>query len=136
MSEPWERVAVAAGLAYASNMMLFMSVDGSRFRVDPPKDLSRFFTLGGNSKTICRWPTADGKPCRSRGFVGEYADEHFYKYHPPSKHRVVCVLCDSFVGASDLKRHLVSRHADDFTAIVMERGPFEKGGWKLSLIHI
>ena len=37
MSGPWDRVAVAAGLAYASNMEPMMSYEGERYRVDPPR---------------------------------------------------------------------------------------------------
>ena len=128
MSEPWDRVAVAAGRAYASNMELMMSETGERCRTDPPSEIGACFALGANGKIVCRFPTADGEPCRSQGFVGEGVRKHFTLHHPMSKHRVVCVVCNSYVGSSHLKRHVASHHSNTFTATVMERGPLEDGG--------
>ena len=130
MSEPWERVAVAAGRAYASNMELMMSETGERCRTDPPSDVGAFCSLGENGKVLCRFTRADGEPCRSRVFGGEDVKRHFTYFHPTSKHRLVCVVCNSYVSCGNLKRHVASQHSNTFTATVMERGPLEDGGWK------
>ena len=111
-------------------MLLRHVPTSERERATLSPDLSSVFTLLENGTVRCLVRTAEGSPCRSRGFSGESVQMHFSHCHPASRHRLVCVLCEKYVGVSELKRHLSSFHADLFTAAVMSAAPYDPTGWR------